>query len=107
MYAQIGCWFDCEMIFCIRTKVGSSPCRIYLYWALAHPVVGPPFRYRTCTGRRRSLEVGIMKRAGLCLDSCFMYILEQTSFNICFKSDVITLGSIEMYGFGNCIDEYG
>ena len=30
-----------------------------------------------------------------------MYILERTSFNICFgiKSDVITLGSIEMYGF--------
>ena len=30
-----------------------------------------------------------------------MYILELTSFNICFciKSDVITLESIEMYGF--------
>ena len=36
-----------------------------------------------------------------------MYILEQTSFNIYFKGDVITLESIEMYGFGNCIDEYG
>ena len=38
---------------------------IYPYWALAHPVVGPHFRYRIGTGRRRSLEAGIMKRAEL------------------------------------------
>ena len=42
MYARIGCWFDCEMIISMCTQVGNSPCRIYLYWALAHPVVGPP-----------------------------------------------------------------
>ena len=42
MYARIGCWFDREMIICMCTKVGNSPYRIYLYWALAHPVVGPP-----------------------------------------------------------------
>ena len=53
MYARIGCWFDREMIICMCTKVGNSPYRIYLYWALAHPVVGPPFqvqdRYRQTT----------------------------------------------------------
>ena len=53
MYARIGCWFDCEMIICMCTKVGNSPYRIYLYWALAHPVVGPHFqvqdRYRQTT----------------------------------------------------------
>ena len=63
MYARIGCWFDCEMIICICTKVGNSPCRIYLYWALAHPVVGPPFqvqdRYRkTALLRGRDYEAG-------------------------------------------------
>ena len=40
--------------------MGNSPCKIYLYWALAHPVVGPPL-------------------SGI-------------------RSDVITLGFIEMYG---------
>ena len=39
MYARIGCWFDCEM-----TLVRNSLYRIYLYWALAHPIVGPPFK---------------------------------------------------------------
>ena len=24
--------------------MGNSPCRTYLYWALAHSVVGPPFQ---------------------------------------------------------------
>ena len=30
---------------------------------IAHPVVGPPFRYRGCTGRRRSDKAVIMKEA--------------------------------------------
>ena len=38
------------MIICMCTLVGNSPYRIYLYWELAHPVMGPPFqvqdRYR-------------------------------------------------------------
>ena len=63
MYAQIGCWFDCEMIIYMCTYVGNSPYRIYPYWALAHPVVGPPFqiqdRYRQTTLLRgRDYEAG-------------------------------------------------
>ena len=30
---------------------------------IAHPVVGPPFKYKECTGRRHSDEVVIMKEA--------------------------------------------
>ena len=63
MYARIGCWFDYEMIICMCTSVGNSPCRIYLYWALAHPIVGPPFqvqdRYRQIALLRgRDYEAG-------------------------------------------------
>ena len=41
----------------------SNPCRIYLYWALARPVVGPPIevqdRYRQTTLLRgRDYEAG-------------------------------------------------
>ena len=36
--------------------------RIFLL-GIAHPVMGPPFRYRGCTGRRRSDEVVNMKEA--------------------------------------------
>ena len=31
--------------------------------AIAHPVVAPPFKYRGCTGRRRSDEAVIIKKA--------------------------------------------
>ena len=63
MYARIGCWFDYEMIISMCTLVGNSPCRIYLYWALANPVVGPLFqvqdRYRqTVLLRGRDYEAG-------------------------------------------------
>ena len=36
--------------------------RIFLL-GIAHPVVGSPFRYRECTGKRRSDEAVIMKEA--------------------------------------------
>ena len=36
--------------------------RIFLL-GIAHPVVESPFRYRECTGRRRSDEAVIMKEA--------------------------------------------
>ena len=44
-------------------EVGSSPCMRIFLLDIAHPVVGPPFRYRRCTRRRRSDEAGIMKKA--------------------------------------------
>ena len=34
---------------------------------IAHPIVGPPFRYREYTGGRRSLKAVVMKKAGLWL----------------------------------------
>ena len=34
---------------------------------IAHPVMGPPFRYRECTGRRRSNKVVIVKKVELLL----------------------------------------
>ena len=38
--------------------------RIFLL-GIAHPVVGPPFRYRGCTGGRRSDEAAIMKKVDM------------------------------------------
>ena len=68
----------------------NSRCRIYLYWALAHPVVGPPFqvqdRFRkTALLSDRDYEAG--RTVALIL--VFVYILEQTSFNICFVLGVM------------------
>ena len=34
----------------------------YSLLEIAHPVVGPLFRYRECVGRRRSLEADIEKK---------------------------------------------
>ena len=59
------------------------------YWALLTPSWDPPFRYREYSGRRRSSEAGIMKGSDFGLDSCFVYILELTSFNICFVLKVM------------------
>ena len=33
--------------------------------AIAHPVVGPPFRYRECTGKKGSYEGVIVKEADM------------------------------------------
>ena len=46
-------------------QVGSSPCRRIFLIGIAHPIVGPPFRYRGCTGRRRFDEAVIMKKANV------------------------------------------
>ena len=43
--------------------MGSNPCRKNFLLGIAHLVVGPPFRYRGCIGRRRSDEAVIMKEA--------------------------------------------
>ena len=49
-------------IVCAFWVESSSYRRIFLL-AIAHPVVGPPFRYIGCTGRWHSDEAVIMKKA--------------------------------------------
>ena len=76
--------------------MGNSPCRTYLFWALAHPVVGPPFQVQdmcrqTVLLRGQHYEAG---RIVALIHVLYIIILEHVSFNImfCTKSDVITLG---------------
>ena len=45
--------------------MGSSPCRKTSLLGIAHPVVGPPFRYRVYLRRRRSDEAVIVKEADM------------------------------------------
>ena len=47
--------------------MGSIPRRIISLLDIAHPVVGPPFKYRECTGRQRSDEAVIIKEADVAL----------------------------------------
>ena len=42
---------------CMCILGGSSPCRRIFLLGIAHPVVGPPFRYRGCK-RGRDYEEG-------------------------------------------------
>ena len=55
--------FDVLHSMCI--KAGSSPYRRFFLLGIAHLVVGPPFRYRACTGRRRSDETVIMEKVNM------------------------------------------
>ena len=79
--------------------MGNNPCRTYPYWALAHPVVGPPFQVQDMC-RQTVLFRGQHHEAGwiVALIHVLYIILEHASFNImfCIKSDVITLS-----GFGD------
>ena len=52
--------------------MGSSPYRNYSLLAIAHPVLGPPFRYKVDTGERRSDEAVIVKKATYNLDKTFV-----------------------------------
>ena len=45
--------------------VGSSPCRKIFLLSIAHPIVGPPFRYKKCMGRRGSYKAVIAKEADM------------------------------------------
>ena len=47
--------------------MGSIPCRRISLLDIVHPIVGPPFKYRECTGRRHSDEAVIMKEADVAL----------------------------------------
>ena len=75
--------------------MGNSSCRTYLYWALAHPVVEPPFQVQDMC-RQTVLLKGQHYEAGriMALVHVLYIILEHVSFNImfCIKSYVITLG---------------
>ena len=79
--------------------MGNSPYKTYLYWALAHPVVGPPFQVQDMC-RQTVLLRGQHHEAGRIVAwiHVLYIILEHVSFNImlCIKSDVINLG-----GFGD------
>ena len=78
---------------------GIAPCKTYLYGALAHPVMGPPFQVQDMC-RQTVLLRGQHHEAGwiVALIHVLYIILEHVSFNImfCIKSDAITLG-----GFGD------
>ena len=81
--------------------MGNSPCRTYLYWALAHPVVGPPPPFQVQDMCRKTVLLrGQHYEAGRIVAVIYVLyiILEHVSLNImfCIKSDVITLG-----GFGD------
>ena len=70
--------------------MGSNPYRGSSLLGIAHPVEGNYFRYRKYSGRRCSLEAGIMKQVGLWpLFMFYVYILERNSFNICFALRVM------------------
>ena len=71
--------------------MGGSPCRNYSLLGIAHPIMGPPFRYRECAGRRRSLEADIEKKVGLWLDLYFVkHVLEcLILIYVLYRSDVI------------------
>ena len=43
--------------------MGSNSYRKNFLLGIAHPVVGPPFRYKGCIGRRGSNEAMIMEEA--------------------------------------------
>ena len=82
--------------------MGNIPCRSYLYWPLAHPIVGPPFQVQDMC-RQTVLLRGQHYEAGwiVVLIHVLYIVLEHVSFNImfCIKSDVITLGDFSDIDF--------
>ena len=72
----------------------EQPLQEFTLLSTTHPVVGPPFRYRECAGRRRSLKAAIVKKARLWLWFLhFVKYIRTNCFDICFcvKSIVIKL----------------
>ena len=59
-------YFSCDMTIARALRWGVASVGVYSI-GHSHPIVGPPFRYRECAGRRRSLEAAIVKKAGLWL----------------------------------------
>ena len=66
------------------------------YWALLTPSWDPPFSYRECSGRQRSLKAAFKKKAGLWLWYIFVkHVLELLILiYVCVKSDITTLETI-------------
>ena len=60
IYMKYDLMFYVRHFMCIYAR--SSPCRRIFLLDIAHPGLGPPFRYKGCTERRRSNEVVIMKK---------------------------------------------
>ena len=56
---------ECVKWHCMCILVGSSPGTKYSLLGIAHPVVGPPFRYTVDIGEWLSDKVVIMKKADI------------------------------------------
>ena len=59
-------FFFCDMTIVCALRWGVASVGVYSI-EIAHPVVGPPFKYKECTGKRCSLEAAIVKKVGLWL----------------------------------------
>ena len=84
--------------------MGSSPCRRISLLGIAHPIVGPLFRYRECIERRRSDEAVIIKEVDVCLDITFIKsilykrIVTKFFWDYCLNSRVRNYGKRVMIG---------
>ena len=85
--------------------MGSNPYRRIFLLGIAHPVVGPPFRYRGCTGRWRFDKTAIMKEADVCgLDNTFVQsilykrIVTKFFWDYCLNSRVCKHGKRAVIG---------
>ena len=86
-------FFFFDMIIACALRYGVAYVGVYST-DITHPVVGPPFRYRECAGRRHSLEAAIVKKVGVvALVLTFVKYIRTNCFDICFcvKSIVIKL----------------
>ena len=61
IYMEYGLMFYVRHFMCISAR--NSHCRRIFLLGIAHPVMGPPFKYMGCTGRRFSDEIVIVKKA--------------------------------------------
>ena len=59
-----GIWYDVCVPLHVNL-VGSSPCRRISLLGITHSVVGPPFRYKECTGIQPSDKAMIAKEANM------------------------------------------
>ena len=50
---------------CMCIQAGGSPCRKNFLLGIAHPLVGPPFKYERYKRKRRSFEAVSTKKAEL------------------------------------------
>ena len=92
---RIGSCNCLDVIVChdMCTLVGSNPCRKLSLLGFAHPVRDHYFRYKECTGGRRSLEATFRRKLGCGFGYSFCVTCIKTlNFDICLvKSNLLTL----------------